>query len=58
MFVAKYWPKVLEKTEPEMIDSEYVKKLLPISCDQRYGLDDIGRIIEIVKDDLICRMVK
>ena len=50
VFVATYWLKVLEWTNLEMIDNEYVNRLLPISCDQRYGIAEMDRIIKIIKE--------
>ena len=47
--MATYWPNVLEWTKSDMIENEYVNRLLPIPCDQRCGITDMDRIIEIVK---------
>lgn len=50
VFVATYWPNVLEWTQPGMIEYEFANNLLAIPCDQRYGEEDMNRII-----DLICK---
>lgn len=47
IFVAKYWPNVHQVGD---YDTEYqmATKVLPIPCDQRYGEEEINRILEII----------
>lgn len=49
IFVARYWPNVLNWTH--QFDFEYllVSQLLPIPCDQRYSEKDMKRCLEVVK---------
>lgn len=48
VFVAKYWPNIEEK---EGFDAEYHISLdaIPIPCDQRYGEEEMDRIINNIK---------
>ncbi len=48
IFVATYWPNVLNWTKPDMIEYEFTKNLLAIPCDQRYGEEDMNRIIQLI----------
>lgn len=48
VFVATYWSNVLEWAKPGMIEYEFANNLLAIPCDQRYGEDDMNKIIELI----------
>lgn len=48
VFVATYWPNVLDWTSPDMIEHEFAKKLLAIPCDQRYSEEDMNVIILLI----------
>ena len=50
IFVAKYWPNVLQIDNYEL---EYVfaTRIIPIPCDHRYGLEEMKRIIDIIKNE-------
>lgn len=50
VFVARYWPNVLDWTTQNEIDYLLAYKMQPLPIDQRYGEDDMKRIIEIIKD--------
>lgn len=58
IFVATYWPNVLEWTQSDMLENMFVRNLLAIPCDQRYVADDINRLFDIAKNDLLCKMAK
>lgn len=58
IFVATYWPNVLEWTQSDMLENMFVRNLLAIPCDQRYEADDINRLFDIAKNDLLCKMAK
>ena len=51
IFVARYWPKVLEWTTEKDIEYLLAYQMQPLPIDQRYGSMDLKRIIEIVKHD-------
>lgn len=49
IFVPRYWPNVLERTATDDIDYLLAYQMQPLPIDQRYGEDDMNRIISIVK---------
>ena len=49
IFVATYWPNVLEWCNENDLEYNLAKNLIPLPCDQRYGVEDMVRIIESVK---------
>ena len=48
VFVAKYWPNVGLKESFE-VEFDLANCVIPIPCDQRYGVKEMDRIIEIIK---------
>lgn len=44
IYVATLWPNVLELNGT--IEKNYAENILPLPCDQRYGAEDMKRIIE------------
>lgn len=53
VFVATYWPNVLTWLGQEQDSVEYrmTKYILPLPIDQRYGIDDMERIINIINEN-------
>lgn len=49
VFVARYWPNVLEWTKKDDIDYLLAYQLQPLPVDQRYWGNEMKRIIEIIK---------
>ena len=49
VFVARYWPNVLDWTTEKDIEYLLAFQMQPLPIDQRYAEEDIGRIIRIVK---------
>lgn len=49
IFVARYWPNVLDWTIEKDIEYLFANQMQPLPVDQRYGNEDMDRIIEIVK---------
>lgn len=49
VFVARYWPNVLEWCKEDELENKLVTQIIPLPIDQRYGKDDIERILEIIK---------
>lgn len=45
VFVAKYWPNVDEWAGAESVETWMANNVLPLPIDQRYGVDDMERII-------------
>ena len=48
LYVATYWPNVKQWTDRGTIEYELADQLIPLPVDQRYGIDDMKRIIEAV----------
>lgn len=49
IFVAKYWPNVDEWAGTDSLESWMASNVLPLPIDQRYGVENMNRIIEIIK---------
>jgi len=49
VFVARYWPNVLEWTAEKDIEYQIAYQMQPLPIDQRYGAEEMKRVIEIVK---------
>ncbi len=49
IFVARYWTNVLEWTTNDDVDYLLAYQMQPLPIDQRYRVDDMNRIISIVK---------
>lgn len=49
IFVAKYWQNVLEWTKEDAVETTMVNNILPLPIDQRYGKEDMERIIDLIK---------
>ncbi|PHR59485.1 MAG: hypothetical protein COA44_00660 [Arcobacter sp.] len=49
IYVPTYWNEVLDYVETqEQVEASFVKYLLPIPIDQRYEIEDMQRIIDVV----------
>ena len=48
IFVARYWPNVLDWTTKDDIEYLLAYQLQPLPIDQRYGKDEMRRIIETI----------
>ncbi len=48
IFVATYWPNVLEWCQEDSTEYMLTKYLLPLPIDQRYGKEDMERIIKTI----------
>lgn len=48
VFVARYWPNVLEWCKIEDIEYNLATRIIPLPIDQRYGKEDMKRILDIV----------
>ena len=47
VFVAKYWPNIRKLNHFE-VEYDFAEKIVAIPCDQRYGVYDMKRIIDII----------
>lgn len=48
VFVARYWPNVLEWASPSDFEYALTSCMLPIPCDQRYSKEDINVILNCI----------
>lgn len=51
VFVAKYWPNVLEYCSKESIDFLLATKLVPLPIDQRYQIEEMNQIIKCIENE-------
>lgn len=49
VFVARYWPNVLEWCKEEELEYKLAVQIIPLPIDQRYSKGDMERILEIIK---------
>ena len=48
VYVASYWPNVKNMSNLESVESQFAVSLIPIPIDQRYGKDNLNKILEII----------
>ncbi len=48
IYIARYWPDIDIKCPPSSYELELQQNLLPLPIDQRYGEEDMQRILEIL----------
>lgn len=48
IFCARYWPNVFNDTNPSELEYELTTNLIHLPIDQRYGIEDMNRIIGII----------
>ncbi len=51
VFVARYWPNVLDWTTEKDIEYLLAYQMQPLPIDQRYGEEDMNRINELIKNE-------
>jgi hypothetical protein len=49
IFVARYWPNVLDWTEKGSIEYQLTEQMQPLPIDQRYGIVEMNHIINNIK---------
>lgn len=50
VFVAKYWPNVDEWAGGNSVETWMANHILPLPIDQRYGREDMKRILKVIKE--------
>ena len=48
VFVARYWPNVLNWARPDDLEYTLTTRLIPLPIDQRYGREDMDMIISLI----------
>lgn len=51
VFVATYWPNVLNWCKEDTVEHRLAKYILPLPIDQRYSIEDMDFIINIIKEN-------
>lgn len=46
IYIPTLWPNVLEDTPESSLEYDYAANILPLPCDQRYGIEEMNYIIE------------
>ena len=49
IFVPTYWSNVIQDMPKESLEYNYAANILPIPCDQRYGMEDMKRILNVLE---------
>ncbi len=49
VFVAQYWPNVLDWCKEDSTEYKLTTHIMALPIDQRYGVEEMNRIIEIIK---------
>ena len=52
VFVARYWPNVLEWCREDSVEYRLTTQIIPLPVDQRYGKEEMERIIRIINSIL------
>lgn len=52
IYIPTLWPNVLEECPPDSLEYHYVTDILPIPVDQRYGIEDMKYLVEVIKQKL------
>ncbi|MCI8482534.1 MAG: hypothetical protein HFJ27_05780 [Clostridia bacterium] len=50
IYIPILWPNVI-KTNKDNIAYEYATKILPIPCDQRYSIEEMKKIVRMIKEN-------
>ena len=49
IYVAKYWDEVLDRAQVSEVEKDLVNKIIPLPIDQRYNIEDMKRIVDVIK---------
>lgn len=49
IYVAKYWNEVYERRQALNIEKKFVEQIIPLPIDQRYDLDDMKRLVRVIR---------
>ena len=49
IFIPTLWPDILENCDENSIEYRYAKNILPLPIDQRYGMEEMGFIINEIR---------
>lgn len=49
IYIPTLWPNVLEECLPDSLEYHYAADILPLPVDQRYGIEDMKYLVEVIK---------
>lgn len=49
VYIPVLWPNVRDEMEPGSVEAQYADRILPLPCDQRYGLDEMEAVCGLVE---------
>lgn len=49
IYIPTLWPNVLEECPEDSLEYHYAADILPIPVDQRYGIEDMKYLVEVIK---------
>ena len=49
IYVAKYWNEVLDRAQVSEVEKDLVNKIIHLPIDQRYNIEDMKRIVDVIK---------
>ncbi|MDD2305483.1 MAG: hypothetical protein PHP53_12350 [Prolixibacteraceae bacterium] len=52
IYIATYWPNVMDWCSENELEYQFAKRILPLPVDQRYGIMDMKKIIQLIKKNV------
>lgn len=52
IYIPTLWPNILNELDDIYLEYKFAKNILPLPCDQRYNLEDMDRMIKIIKEKI------
>lgn len=49
IYIPTLWPEIIDECQPDSLEVDYVKNILPIPCDQRYTEIDLAIMVDAIK---------
>ena len=49
IYLPLLWPNVLDDCPEDSIEYQYAANILPLPCDQRYDIEDMDRLVKLLK---------
>ena len=49
IYIPTLWPNVLDECEPDTLEYKFAADILPIPVDQRYGVEDMEYLVEVIQ---------
>lgn len=50
IYIPTLWPNVLKDAVPDSLEYRYAENILPLPCDQRYGVREMKRICDLLEE--------